>query len=176
MKKSLTALVLATVFVAASPANAALTAMLTLKGVKSGEIRGSVIQKGREGKIAVIASDHEVKAPPGAKRQHGVYTITKEVDKATPLLYRAMVNGETMSFELNYWQPSMGGAVGGGQERLFYTVKLTNARISEIHMKMPNNKNPDLTRYAEFEEVSFAYDTIEWIFNDGNVTATDSAK
>lgn len=176
MKKSLTALVLVASLVASSTANAALTAMLTLKG-KGGEIKGSVIQKGREGKIAVIAAEHEVKALTTGRRQHGVYTITKEVDKASPLLYRAMAVNDVLSFELNYWQPNtLGSAGGGGQERLYYTVKLTNARITEIKHKMPNNKNPELVRYAEFEEVSFSYDTIEWVFTDGNIAASDSGR
>jgi type VI secretion system secreted protein Hcp len=41
----------------------ALNAYLKLKGQKSGEINGSVTQKGREGKIMVIAVSHDVSFP-----------------------------------------------------------------------------------------------------------------
>ena len=41
-----------------SEADAALNAYLKLKGQKQGEIKGSVTQKGREGRIAVIAVQH----------------------------------------------------------------------------------------------------------------------
>ena len=41
----------------------ALNAYLTLKGQKQGDIHGSVVQKGREGSIMVIAVDHQVMSP-----------------------------------------------------------------------------------------------------------------
>ena len=41
----------------------ALQAYLNLKGQRQGEIKGSVTQKGREGKIAVIAVSHEIISP-----------------------------------------------------------------------------------------------------------------
>jgi type VI secretion system secreted protein Hcp len=41
----------------------ALNAYLRLKGQKQGEIKGSVTQKGREGKILVIGAEHEVLSP-----------------------------------------------------------------------------------------------------------------
>ncbi|HNC96714.1 MAG TPA: type VI secretion system tube protein Hcp, partial [Myxococcota bacterium] len=55
----------------------ALQAYLTLKGQKSGEVKGSVTQKGREGKIGVIAVSHSIVSPrdpqsglPTGQRQH----------------------------------------------------------------------------------------------------------
>ena len=41
----------------------ALNAYLTLKGQKHGVVKGSVTQKGREGKIMVISAHHEVLSP-----------------------------------------------------------------------------------------------------------------
>jgi type VI secretion system secreted protein Hcp len=38
---------------------------------------------------------------------------------------------------------------------------------------MLNNKNPDLMKYAEFEEISFTYQKIEWTWTDGGITADD---
>ncbi len=82
----------------------ALNAYLTLKGETQGDIKGSVTQAGREDTIAIIAFDQEIKSPrdaasglPTGKRQHGPLTITKEVDKSTPLIYSAMVNNENIS-------------------------------------------------------------------------------
>ncbi|HZF48038.1 MAG TPA: type VI secretion system tube protein Hcp, partial [Polyangiaceae bacterium] len=55
----------------------ALNAYLKLKGQTQGEIKGSVTQKGREGKIMVIAVSHEIMSPrdpasglPTGKRMH----------------------------------------------------------------------------------------------------------
>src|SRR5436190_23161975 len=50
----------------------ALNAFLKIVGKKSGEVRGSVSQKGREGRILVIAADHTIVAP--SDPQAGVAT------------------------------------------------------------------------------------------------------
>ncbi len=154
----------------------ALNAYLKLKAEKSGEIKGSVTQKGREGKIMVIAVHHDIESPrdpasglPTGKRKHKALHITKELDKSSPLLYNVLVNNENLTeFELQFWQPSKTGA-----EKQHYTIKLTNANIASIHFEMPNNKNPDLMKYAEFEDVAFTYQKIEWTWMDGGITAQD---
>ena len=48
-----------------------------------------------------------------------------------------------------------------------------NASICSINFCMPNNKNPDLVRYVEYEQVAFTYQKITWTWNDGGITATD---
>ncbi len=154
----------------------ALNAYLNLKGQKQGDIKGSVTQKGRENKIMVIAVSHEVLSPrdsasglPTGKRQHKPFVITKELDKSSPLLYNALVNNENIiEWELQFWKPSATGA-----ERQYYTVKLTNANIASIDFRMLNNKNPELVRYAEYEEIAFTYQKISWTIVDGGVTAQD---
>jgi len=175
--KSLTVSIVAVALSLTSAADAALNAYLSLSGKKLGNIQGSVTQKGREGKIMVIAVGHEVQQA-GSMRKHGVFTITKELDKSSPLLHQAMSNSETFTnFELQFWTPQMGGALGGGgTEVQHYTVRLTGARIQSIKFVMQNNKDPQLTRYAESEEISFAYDKIEWIWTAGGITATDEAR
>ena len=95
----------------------ALNAYLRLKGQTQGDIKGSVTQKGREDTIMVIATSHEVLSPrdaasglPTGKRQHKPFTITKEVDKSSPLLYGVLVNNENVTeWKLEYWQPSASG-------------------------------------------------------------------
>ena len=171
--KLLFASVLALGLVASQTAHAALNAYLTLKGNKQGEIKGSVTQKGREGKIMVIAVDHQIK-PGQSKLQHGAFVITKELDKSTPLLFKAATTGETFDFELQFWTPQIQAQQGVGAERQHYTVKLTGAKIVEYDFKMPNNKNPELIKFAEYEEISFTYDKIEWTWVDGGITASDT--
>lgn len=171
--KLLFASVLALGLVASQTAHAALNAYLTLKGSKQGDIKGSVTQKGREGKIMVIAVDHQIK-PTGTKAVHGAFVITKELDKSTPLLFKAATTGETFDFELQFWTPQIGIQQGGGSEKQHYTVKLTGAKITNFAFKMANNKNPENTRYAEYEEISFTYDKIEWLWVDGGISASDT--
>lgn len=113
----------------------------------------------------VIAVSHEVLSPRDSasgqatgKRQHKPFVITKELDKSSPLLYKALINNENISeWELQFWTPQVAAATGVGAERQHYTVKLTNARICDIKFSMLNNKNPELARFAEFEEKAFTY-------------------
>lgn len=173
-KKTLAAILVTVCLLVSVQASAALNAYLFLKGKTLGQIKGSVTQKGREDKIMVIAADHSVKIDAG-KKQHGTFKITKDVDKSSPLLYKAFATGEVMSdFELQFWAPQIKAATGVGSEVQMYTVRLKGAKVAGIDLKMQNNKNPDLMRYEITEDVSFSYDEITWIWVDGNVTATDT--
>lgn len=159
----------------------ALNAYLKLTGQKQGDIKGSVTQKGREGKIMVIAVNHEIISPRDAtsglatgKRQHKPFTITKELDKSTPLLFSALVNNETIiSWELQFFIAKIKSGAGAGGETNHYTVKLTNASITDIKSIMPNNKISELAKLLEYEEISFTYQSIEWTWVDGGITAKD---
>lgn len=151
-----------------SEAEAALNAYLKLKGQKSGDIKGSVTQKGRENAIRIIAVSHEIVSPrdaasglPTGKRQHKPMVITKELDKSTPILYSVLVNHETLqTFELDVYMPRPAGA-----EFKAYTVRLTNASIAAIKLVEREGKL--------YEEVSFTYQKIEWNWTDGGVMAMD---
>ena len=160
----------------------ALNAYLKLKGQKQGEIKGSVTQKGREGTILVFAVDHSVISPrdaasglPTGKRMHKPIRITKEVDKASVPLYSALVTNENIpEWELNFWSPKTAVAKGGsGAEAQYFTIKLTNAIITSIHLVKPNTKDPNLHQLPDYEEVEFTYQKIEWIWTDGGITAMD---
>jgi len=159
----------------------ALNAYLKLKGQKQGEIKGSVTQKGREGKILVIGAEHEVLVPNDprtglatGKRTHKPFVVTKELDKSSPLLYQMLVANELIvEWELQFWAPAAASAAGAGTEVQRYTVTLMNASIVDIKFHMLNNKYPELQRYAEHEEVSFAYQKIQWMWTDGNIMTQD---
>ena len=159
----------------------ALNAYLKLKGQKTGEVKGSVTQKGREGLIMVIAVSHEIVSPrdavsglPTGKRMHKPMIITKELDKSTPVLAGMLCNNENIpTWELQFWTPQIKAASGTGAEVQSYKVQLTNANIASIAFRMLNNKNPELQRYAEYEEIAFTYQKIIWTWNDGGITADD---
>lgn len=164
-------------FFGAPSADAAMNAYLKIKGQKQGDIKGGVVQKGREGSIEVDSSAHEITssrdASSGAatgRRQHKPFTVVVEVDRALPLLYNALVTNETLtSVELKYYRS---GEKGGGDAQ-FFTVKLTNASIASIRFVQPNSKSPDQARLGETAEIAFSYQKIEWTWNDGGIRAQD---
>jgi len=154
----------------------ALNAYLRIKGEKQGEIKGSVTQRGREGKILVVGASHSIESPrdatsglPTGGRVHEPFIITKELDQSTPLLYNTLVNNESIiEWELQFWQPNSTGA-----EVNHYTVKLTNASIASIDFRMPDNQDPNLVKRAEYEEIAFTYQKIQWTWNESGITASD---
>jgi type VI secretion system secreted protein Hcp len=154
----------------------ALNAYLSLTGQKQGPIRGSVTQKGREGKIMVIGVFHEIVCPrdpssglPTGRRIHKPLTVLKELDRASPLLHAVLTGNENITeARLDFWTPTPTGA-----EKQHYTVRLTNANISGIFFKMPNVRSPKLSKIPEYEEVSFTYQKIDWTWNEGGLSAAD---
>jgi type VI secretion system secreted protein Hcp len=154
----------------------ALAAYLTVVAERQGLIRGSVVQKGREGKILVIAFQHEIVAPrnpqsglPTGKRMHKPLVVTKELDRSTPLLNQVICTNENLAeVRIEFWT-----STPTGQEKQHYTVKLSNANLSASSFKMANLRNPKLQRLTEYEELSFTYQKIEWTWTDGGVTAGD---
>ena len=154
----------------------ALSAYLTLSGTRHGPILGSVTQKGREGSIEVIAFFHEIVAPrdpasgrPRGKRMHKPFAVTKPLDCASPLLHYVLTQNENLTdVTLRMYRPNAAGV-----ERHTFTVRLMNATISSIHLTMLNTCHPRHSKLPELEEVSFAYQRIEWTWTEGNISADD---
>lgn len=159
----------------------ALNAYLTLKGQKQGTINGSVTQKGRENTILVHAYSNQILSPrdaasglPTGKRQHNPIVIVKDVDKSSPLLWNALVNNENLTtWELKFWSPALAEASGTGAETQIYTVRLTNANIASIRESMLDNQDPTNQKLPLRQEITFTYQKIEWVWNDGGITAVD---
>ena len=154
-----------------------ITKFLKVRGQKQGDITGSVTQKGKEGTIAVIAVDHAIISPrdaasglPTGKRIHQPLVIITHIDKATPLLYNALVTNENLpTVELDYYQTGP-----DGKETLYFKVELTNANISVIKQTNLNSQDdPHLGLFGEYEEVSFTYQKIKWTWTDGGIIAQD---
>ena len=154
----------------------ALAGYLTLSGTKHGPILGSVTQKGREGWIEVISLYHEIVAPrdpasgrPTGKRMHKPFSVTKPLDRSSPLLYDVLTNNENLTdVTLRLFRPHATGV-----ERHAFTVHLVNATISSIQFRLLNTRHARNGKMPELEEVSFTYQRIEWTWMEGNVTADD---
>lgn len=159
----------------------AMMAYMYAKGQKSGQIKGGITQKGREDSVGVIAVSHSIISPrdpqsglPTGQRMHKPFVITKELDKSSPILYNVLCTNENLTeVTIKFWTPQLRATVGVGQEVQHYTVKLTNANISSLDFRMANIRNPELVKFAEYEEIAFTYQKIEWTWNDGGITAMD---
>jgi len=154
----------------------ALAGYLTLTGTRHGPITGSVTQKGREGSIEVISLYHEIVAPrdpasgrPTGKRMHKPFSITKPIDRATPSLHDILTHNENLTdVTLRLFRPHASGV-----ERHAFTVRLFNATIAAIQFRLLNTRTARYAKMPELEEVSFAYQRIEWAWMEGNISADD---
>jgi len=140
-------------------------------------IPGSVKVAGREDSIEVLGFDHEVRMPTDKKdgsasgtRVHGKFTILKNFDKSTPELFKHLCNGtEIPEIVLNWYEIS-----ATGEETIYFTQTLKNARIIKIRPWMPNVDDEATERYKHMEEVSLQYEKITWKYIDGNIEFSDS--
>ena len=147
-------------------------AYLKLRGQRQGDIRGPVTEAGHEGAILVIAARHGITVPhdpasglASGRCMHKSFVITKPVDRSSPLLYNALAQNETIvQGELQFIAPA------SALPSPFYTVRLTNALISDIEFSFSDGTNAN----PAVENVSFTYQKIEWVWNDGNIEATDT--
>jgi type VI secretion system secreted protein Hcp len=152
------------------------TVYLRMVGQRQGQITGSVTSAPHQGTIEVTVTSHEIVSPRDAatgqatgKRTHKPFVITKELDRSSPLLYKALIENETITtWELQFWQPST-----KGNEKHYYTIQLSNAHVSNIAFGLADDQNPHLSKRKAYESVAFTYQKIAWTWVDGAITTED---
>jgi type VI secretion system secreted protein Hcp len=147
-------------------------------GVDSGTnyAEGVGIQTGFEDFILCQGLEHEITIPrdpqsgqPTGTRLHGALKVIKVFDKASPLLYNALVLGERLNVVLQFNRIDSSGNV-----EHYFTIALTNAIIVSLRAWIPNcldSSNSDLTH---MEDVSYTYEQIDWTQEVDGITAADS--
>ena len=123
-------------------------------------------------KILVQAITHSIVIPTnGGKgsRMHKPLTITKEIDRSSPLLNTAMCYSELLrECRLELYRTDTNGA-----HEHFYTVELDDAMIVGIDLVMPHRQDPADACYTQFERVHFAYRCISWKHHTGETMGMD---
>jgi type VI secretion system secreted protein Hcp len=153
-----------------------LNAYLTLDGSRQGAISGDVHVVGRENSILVYAAAHAILRPvdaitglPTGNRQHKPFVITKEIDKASPLMYKALItNEDIVTWRLEFWRMSPTGI-----EQPYYVVNLLGSSIVSVDFSYPGNMAPDLAKGSRHEVWTFSYRKIEWTWVDDTIIAAD---
>lgn len=158
---------------------------VTIEGHKQGLFKGSfdsgddkAASARRKHRIAGIKFLSETTSPRDAatgqasgRRIHKPITITKEWDAASPQLFQALVDNETLKsvlFEFVKTQPN-------GSEEVYHTVTLTNAAVSNIRSYLDlTDTSGDPYDAHELEDVSFVFQKIELENREGKTAASDS--
>jgi len=174
-----TALAVSGLILASAATTSAESFYMRLKGQRSGEIKGGVVIKGREGQIQVLDVRHSVVSPrdvasglPTGQRQHKPLEVTIPLDRSAPFFYNMVATNENIAdLQLNTWATNPKLGTGSAAEVLAYTIRLTNANIASVEEIVKtdaagNNPKPCL-------KISLTYQKIEWTWTDGGITAMD---
>ncbi len=128
---------------------------------------------GVQGACMVTAFQHEIKSPrdpasglPTGRRQHKPFTITKPLDKSTPLIRGAMAQGKHFpTVVIRMYRPG-----ASGEEQHYFTITLTNAQVADVECFTEGVATESCTH---MEHVAFTYQKIEWTWVDGGITHED---
>ena len=156
---------------------------ITVEGVKQGVFKGESNRPMQKGKIAGVAFYYGVKSAreagsgmaTGRRTQSGV-TFTKAIDGTTLQFYQAMTTNEILkSVVIEFW-----GSKGDGTESIFYTIRLTNAVVTEIEQYAGRSPDGDATRPVEgtpLEDITVNFQKIELVSPYGmTVSGDDNAR
>lgn len=106
------------------------------------------------------------------RRQYAPVVIRKRIDKASPLLARAMAGkGGSTTATIRFFRPGQGKK----NPEVFYTVALAGVEVVSIQQLLPDtNKSSGEVSTPPIEEVSFVFHTITWTYIDGGISFEDS--
>jgi type VI secretion system secreted protein Hcp len=106
------------------------------------------------------------------ERTHSPITITKRIDRSSPVLHSVLCNNEVVEVTIKFYRPN---PAGDGTTEQFYTIELKQGRISSIKTISPNCVDDSTANLPAMEEVSFVFGEIAWRYSSGeaNTEAVD---
>jgi len=105
------------------------------------------------------------------RRQYEPILIRKRIDKASPLLFKALVENQKIDATFKFFRPN---PTGDGTTEQFYTIEIKDGRIAGLTEWVPDTIVPATSTEPPLEEVTFVFHTIVWTFTNGGVTHQDS--
>ena len=158
---------------------------IAIQGDKQGNITaacntaasiGNAFQANYPDESTVKGYTHNITIPrdplsgqPSGQRVHSPFVVTKLLDKSSPLLMSALVDGERLStVTLRKYRTGTAGVL-----ELFYTVTLIDAIILDINPDAPHIFGEMERDVAPLEHVSFSYRKIIWNHISGGTETED---
>jgi type VI secretion system secreted protein Hcp len=94
----------------------------------------------------------------------------KRKDKASPMLYQALVNNENLTtVKFRWFRPKVRAA---GEEH-YYTIELENASVCELQDVLPDTLDPNFASAQPREVVALTYQKITWTWELTGMTSYD---
>ncbi|HEY1416715.1 MAG TPA: type VI secretion system tube protein TssD [Myxococcaceae bacterium] len=105
------------------------------------------------------------------RRQHEPLIIRKRIDKASPLLAKALVQNETVEGTFKFYRPN---PAGDGTTEQFFIVAIKGGRVFEQKLMILNTLSPEEASEPPLEEVGFVFQTITWTYTNGGIEHEDN--
>jgi type VI secretion system secreted protein Hcp len=144
------------------------------------QIQGESTQTslGRENTIECLAWEQAIEtareggtAMATGRRQFKPVIIKKRIDKATPLLAKALTENAALEAQFMFFRPN---PAGDGTTEQFFTVELKEARIASIKLWVPDATMPAAEAIPPLEQVELVFGNIVWTYNPSGVQHEDS--
>lgn len=144
------------------------------------DIKGDSTQVslGREGSIeclsfqsGVITARESGSGLATGRRQYKPIVIHKRIDKASPLLMKALCENQAIEGTFKFFRPNPNG---DGTTEQFFTIEFKRGRINDVEILSPDVLAPASTNAPPTESVSFVFHTISWTYTNGGVTHEDT--
>lgn len=138
-------------------------------------IRGSSDVAGREGSIELRTVHHNLTIPTDSAtgkvtgtRQHDPFQFSKDIDSASPYLYKAAATGQILkSAEIRWYNIN-----DAGQEVEYFRITMEAVKVISFSPLMHDTRGCPGT--GHLEDVALSYEKITWLYKDGNLTFTDA--
>jgi type VI secretion system secreted protein Hcp len=143
------------------------------------DIKGDSTQTslGRENSIECIFYEQNVNTAREAatgmatgRRTYDPVMILKRIDKATPLIAKALTQNQVIEGKFLFFRPN---PTGDGTTQQYYTVEISKGRVAHQKQYVPNTTVAEQAGEHPLEEVSFTFHSIKWTFTDGGVSHED---
>jgi type VI secretion system secreted protein Hcp len=105
------------------------------------------------------------------RRQHEPITIRKRIDKASPLLAKALVENQQVEGAFKFYRPN---PTGDGTTEQFFTVAIKGGRVFSQKLLILNTLDPQQASEPPLEEVGFVFHTINWTYTNGGIEHEDN--
>jgi len=159
-----------------------LTAVLLLCGLPVADFRaaeplhvtltisGTQLQgDGPQDVVLAFGFDNEV-VMDGNRRTYKPIRIVKAIDKATPLLYKALAQNQPVSGQFRLRRPNQFDKTIEN----YYTVSITGGRVVGIRDWKTNTRDLSADRAGDLEEVAFTFTTITFTWENGGIEFSDT--
>lgn len=148
-------------------------AYLWLTDENGSPIVGGSLVSGRVGSIELKSVSHHMSIPTDENtgrltgtRVHSPFSLQKEFDKTTPVLYRALSEGVTLKSAII----KMYRITDAGVETEYFNIILDNVKVTAITPEL----YPSGQTGTHLESIQLRYEAVTWKYCDGNIIYKDS--